>query len=167
MKKKDIILIVGVILIVVLAFFVTGGTNAQPVVELPLALSGDEVGSIKIDYSTYKSKVENGENFIIVIERTGCSFCEMYMPVLDNVTNELSIPVYYIDTADLTEDEYYDLNDSNSYLKRNQWGTPTTLLMSGNVVVDSISGYVEKDAFVSEIIDGNIILDQEENSEEE
>lgn len=167
MKKKDIALIIGVVLVILLAVFVTGTTNANPV-ELPLALSGEDVGSIKIDYPTYKSKVDNGENFIVIIERTGCSYCEKYLPVLEDTANELSIPIYYIDLVDLTEDEYYELGNTNSYLKRNKkWGTPTTLLMSGNTVVDSISGYVEKEKFISEIIDGNVKLSQEENTDVE
>ena len=90
MKKNDIALIAGVVLIVIIAIFAFGNNNKTKV-ELPLALSGEETGTIKIDYSTYKSKVENGENFIIVIERTGCSYCEMYMPVLENATMKLPL----------------------------------------------------------------------------
>jgi len=166
MKTKDIILIVGSILVIVIAFFATQGTKANEI-ELPLALSGEEVGLIKIDYPTYKQKVENNENFIIVIERTGCSYCEMYLPILEDTTKELSIPVYYIDTAELAQEEYSELTTTNKYLKRNKWGTPTTLLMSGNNVVDSISGYVEKDDFISQIIKENIMLSQEENTDVE
>lgn len=165
MNKKDIALIVGAVLIVVIAIFAFSGNNENKV-ELPLTLSGEDVGIVSIDYSTYKSKVENGENFIVVLERTGCSYCEMYLPVLEDATAELSIPVYDIDTANLTEDEYTELTETNSYLKRNKWGTPTTLLMSGNIVVDSISGYVEKEDFV-EFVNENIILSQEETTDVE
>lgn len=166
MKKKDLVLIIGAILIVVLAFFAMGNTNANPEIEVPLALSGEENGLIKIDYSTYESKIKNGENFIIVIERTGCSYCEMYMPVLESVTKEFSIPVYYIDTADLTQDEYESLGESNSYLKRERWGTPTTLLMSGQVVVDSLGGYVDETEF-TKFIKENVILSSEEKNDVE
>lgn len=166
MKKKDIGLIVGAILVIVIAIFATSSTKAEAI-ELPLTLSGEETGLIKVDYSAYKSKVENNENFIIVIERTGCSYCEMYMPVLEDVTKELSIPVYYIDTAELSEEDYNELNNTNKYLKRNRWGTPTTLLMSGNNVVDSLGGYVEKDSFVKELVNENIKIEQEENTDVE
>ena len=165
MNKKDIALIIGVILIILVSIFAIGGNG--PKVELPLVLSGEDTGTIKIDYPSYKAKVENKENFLVVIERTGCSYCEMYMPILENATQELSIPVYYIDTAELTEEEYNELETTNSYLKRNNWGTPTTLLMSGNIVVDSISGYVEQEEFIEQIIDKNIKLSQEENTDVE
>jgi len=163
MKKKDILLILGVVLIVIIAIFAIGGTEAK-IIELPVALSGDEVGSIKIDYSTYESKINNNENFIIVIERTGCSYCEMYMPVIEEASNELSIPVYYIDTADLSSEEFTSLSNSNTYLKREKWGTPTTLLMSGSTVLADIGGYVEKESFVS-FVKNNVILEENEVAE--
>jgi len=164
MKKKDIILIAGVVLIMVIALFAVGGTEAK-MVDGPVALSGDEVGSIKISYSDYASKIENDENFIIVIERTGCGYCEMYMPIVDEVANELTIPVYYIDTADLTSDELVELENSNNYLRREQWGTPTTLIMSGSSVLADIGGYVEKDTFV-DFIEENVILEEETTNQE-
>ena len=38
----------------------------------------------------------------------------------------------------------------SDYLKKNSdWGTPTTLLMRGEDILDSIGGYVEKEEFVS------------------
>lgn len=156
MKKKDIALIAGVILMVVVTFFAMQSTSAQKI-ELPLVLSGEETTLTKIDYSSYVEKINNNDNFIIIIERTGCGYCEMYMPIVEESASELAIPVYYIDTADLSSDELTELGVSNSYLKRNQWGTPTTLLMSGSTVVDSISGLVEKEKFV-EFIEKNISI---------
>lgn len=164
MKKKDIILIVGVVLIVIVAIFAMEGTKAQKI-ELPIALSGEDVGMTKIDYSTYESKIENNENFIIIIERTGCSYCEMYMPIVEEASSELAIPVYYIDTSELSSDEFNQLSNSNTYLKRNQWGTPTTLLMSGSAVLDSIGGYVEKEEFV-DFIEENIIIEENNTTTE-
>lgn len=163
MKKKDICLIMGALLIVIIAFFAFGETYSKPQIELPLALSGTDTGLVKIDYNSYESKIQNEENFIVIIERTGCGYCESYMPIVETVANDLSIPVYYIDIADLTEEEYYALEDSNTYLKRENWGTPTTLLMSGKTVVDSIGQYVEEYEF-REFINEDIILNNQEDN---
>ena len=46
----------------------------------------------------YKTKVENGDAFIVVIERAGCSYCIQYMPIIEAVADEKNIPLYYIDT---------------------------------------------------------------------
>lgn len=163
MKKQDIILIGAAILVFVILIFALDKTNANPI-ELPLTLTGEEKVLTEINYTTYEEKINNGDNFIVIIERTDCTYCIKYMPVVEEATSELGIPVYYINTDNLTQDEYTSLNNSNSYLRRNQWGTPTTLLLSGSKVVDSISGYVEKDEFL-EFINKNVITSQNDSEE--
>ena len=156
MKKSDFILIGIVLLIVVVAMFSTKGTKAEEEVEYPLTLAG-EAGLHQITYNDYEDKVENGDAFIVVIERAGCSYCVQYMPIVEDVANEKKIPIYYIDTDTLSADEYNNLNNKNSYLKRNNWGTPTTLFMLGDRVLDAIGGYTEKDAVLS-FIDGRVVM---------
>ena len=79
------------------------------------------------------------------------------MPIVEEVANEKEIPIYYIDTGTLTEDEYNLLSTTNSYLKRNSWGTPTTLFMLGDRVLEAIGGYVEKETVLS-FIDGKVVV---------
>ena len=156
MKKTDFILIGAVLLIVVLAVFSSKGTKAMEEVEYPLALYGEK-GLNQISYSDYKKLVEDKEAFIVIIERTGCSYCQMYMPIVKEVAKEKKISILYIDTDTLNENEYNELSSTNSYLKKNQWGTPTTLFMLGDRVLDSIGGYVDKSTFES-FIDGRVVL---------
>ena len=79
----------------------------------------------------------------------------MYEPIVEEVANEYRLPIYYINMTNLNNDEYTALGTSNSYFKKNQgkWGTPTTLFMYGNSVIDSIPGYVDKDEFVKFVIE--------------
>ena len=156
MKKSDFILIGVVILIVVAAMFSSKGTIAEEEVDYPLTLAG-EAGLHQITYNEYEEKVENGDAFIVIIERAGCGYCVQYMPIVEDVANEKKIPIYYIDTDTLSSDEYTELSTTNNYLKRNDWGTPTTLFMLGDRVLDSIGGYVEKDAVLS-FIDGKVVV---------
>ena len=79
------------------------------------------------------------------------------MPIVEEVANEKKIPIYYIDTDTLSQDEYTELSTTNNYLKRNDWGTPTTLFMLGSRVIDSIGGYVDKDSVLS-FIDGRVVM---------
>ena len=156
MKKSDFILIGVVVLIVIVAIFSTSGNVELDDVEYPLTLTG-EVGLHQMTYDQYDSMVNNGDAFIVVVERTGCSFCTQYMPIVEEVANEKKIPLYYIDTATLTNDEYNLLSTTNSYLKRNQWGTPTTLFMLGDRVLEAIGGYVEKETVLS-FMDGKVVF---------
>ena len=148
MKKSDFILIGLVLVIIVVAIFSTRGTKAEEDIEYPLTLTG-EVGLNQITYSDYKKMVEDGDAFVVVIERAGCGYCQMYMPILEEYVKEKQIAVTYIDTDTLTEEEFNELSTTNKYLKKNKWGTPTTLFMLGDRVIDVIGGYVEKDSIDS------------------
>ena len=145
MKKSDFILIGLVLVIIAVAIFSTRGTKVEDEIEYPLTLTG-EVGLNQITYNDYKKMVEDGDAFVVVIERTGCGYCQMYMPILEEYVKEKQIAVTYIDTDTLTEEEFNELSTTNKYLKKNKWGTPTTLFMLGDRVIDVIGGYVEKDA---------------------
>ncbi len=161
-KQKDIVLVLLAVVLLVVAFVVTGNKAPKVNIELPVALEG-EAGFNEITYSEYVEKMNEEKPFLVIIIKDGCGYCEAYTPIVKEVAEEYSLPIYYINLTNITEEEYTALSKSNSYLKSQQWGTPTTLLMSGNTVVGSISGYVDKDAFVKDMIDKYIKV--EDNAE--
>ncbi len=163
-KKSDLVLIGGVILVILISLLAFNGNKEE--IEVPVTLEG-EPGINEITYAEYEDKIDSGKPFIVMIVNDGCSYCEMFVPVMTEVAEEYSIPVYSLNLAILTSDEYNSLSNSNSYLKRNEWGTPTTLLMQGKTVIDSIGGYVEK-ATLIEFMEKNVKLDvTTDNSVEE
>lgn len=159
-KQKDIILILLVVVLLVVALIVTSIKSPKLDVELPLALEG-EPGFTEIAYKDYETKLSEEKAFLVVIVKDGCGYCEAYEPILKEVSTEYNVPINYINLSNLTQDEYNSLSKSNSYLRTKKWGTPTTLLLYGNAVVDSISGYVEKEELVS-FIKENIKVDSNE-----
>lgn len=154
MKKGDLILIGGVILIILLCFLVFKTESNK--IEVPVKLEGD-AGFIDITYAEYEEKIDSEKPFMVVIVNDGCDYCEMYIPVIEEVVSEYKLPIYKLNLANLTNDEYNKLSNSNSYLKREKWGTPTTLLMQGSQVIDSIGGYTEKDSVV-DFLEENVVL---------
>lgn len=157
MKKSDFILIGVVLLIIVGALFSSLGNVELEEVNYPLTLTG-EAGLHQITYDEYKTMVDNGDAFIVIIERAGCTYCIQYMPIIEAIANEKKISIHYIDTDTLTTEEMNLLSTTNSYLKKNNWGTPTTLFMLGDRVLDSIGGYVEKDTVLS-FLDGRVTME--------
>ena len=160
-KQKDIILILLVVVLLVVACIVTSTKKESKVdIELPVAVEG-EAGTKTISYTEYEELMNSNKPFLMVIIQDGCGYCEMYEPVVEEVANELGIPVNYLNLTNLSSEESTKLSKSNSYLKKSQWGTPTTLFMVGDKVIDSIGQYVDKDTFVS-FVKENIKVDVNE-----
>ena len=155
-KQKDIILIALVVVLLIVAAIVTGNKDSKVDIELPVALEGD-AGFNEITYSNYLEKIDSNEPFLVVIVKDGCGYCEMYEPILKEVADEYNLP---INLTNLSEEEYNNLAQSNAYLKKNQWGTPTTLFMLGDSVIDSIGGYVDKDKFV-DFVKENFVVNED------
>jgi len=156
-KKSDIALIVGVILVILISFFAF--TSNEDKIEKPIKIEGTP-GVIDIEYSEYEDMIEDEEAFVVMIVNDGCSYCEAFEPIMTEVADEYQIPVYSINLANLDSNEYQSLSKSNTYLKRNKWGTPTTLVMKGNTVVDALGGYTAKESLIS-FFEENIVLNNE------
>ena len=62
--------------------------------------------------------VDNDKAFIVIIERAGCSYCQMYMPLVEEVAKEKKVAITYIDTDTLSEKEANELSTTNAYLKK-------------------------------------------------
>ena len=157
MKKTDIALIVVVVLVIIVGIFAFGkNTEAKIEYELPLTLEGDSVLS-EITYTEYKEKMESEKPFIVIIERTTCSHCINYMPVAEQFASDYNIPIYYINTDNLSQDEFTSLQKSNTFFKKKKdnWGTPTTIILIGNQAIDYLEGETDEDglnSFLSEYI---------------
>ena len=148
MKKNDILLIVGLVVVVVVGFFVM---NAHSVKEeknyvLPLSLLG-EPGLHLLSYQEYQQKIDNDESFVVILSRESCSHCQNFLPVAKQFAEEKQYPMYYIDTDTFSEEDWKSFEKSNSFLKKNSgnWGTPTTIVLAGNEAVDYIEGETTTD----------------------
>ena len=156
-----IIVLSVVVVLLVTACIIAGAKRESKVdIELPVAVEG-EAGTKTISYTEYEELMNSNKPFLMVIIQDGCGYCEMYEPVVEEVANELGISVNYLNLTNLSSEESNKLSKSNSYLKKSQWGTPTTLFMVGDKVIDSIGQYVDKDTFVS-FVKENIKVDVNE-----
>jgi len=148
-KIGDILLIGGLVLILVLGFFLMKGEKPVPGYELPLTLSGD-AGLHQLTYAEYQEKVDNDEEFVLIIERATCSHCVTYMPIAEQFATDNNVPMYYVDTDTFGDDDWNGFERSNSYLRKanGNWGTPTTLVQAGSSTVDFIEGATTVEALL-------------------
>lgn len=140
-KTSDFILIIGLILVVILGFFMMKGEGNKVTYELPLTLTGD-VGLHQLTYQEYKEKVDNDEAFVLIIERATCSHCVTYMPIAEGFAKDNGVPMYYVDTDTFEYEDWEKFEKSNSFLRKKSgnWGTPTTLVLVGSEVLDYVEG---------------------------
>lgn len=149
MKKTDIALILGVVIIIVIGIFVMKGSKPEPTYTLPLEMTG-EAGLKELSYKEYQEKIDNNESFVVIVERKTCSHCANFMPVAEEFANKYKVPMYYIDTDTFEEEDWNNLSSSNTFFKKHgdSWGTPTTIVLAGNTAVDFVEGETTEDTLL-------------------
>lgn len=136
MKKK--IIGIGIIVIIVLALvilFITAH-NQKSSNKYLIELSKIEL----------KEKIDNKEDFILVISRESCSHCAEYLPVLENVLTDYKVKGYYIDTDSYSEDDKKYVNELAKIS-----GTPTTIFIENGeekTVINRIVGTATRNEIV-------------------
>lgn len=60
---------------------------------------------IKLEYNDVMEKLDNKEDFVLVLSQTTCSHCASYKPKVEEVANEYKIKLYYIEVDLLSADE--------------------------------------------------------------
>ena len=156
-KQKDIVLILLVVVLLAVAAIVTSTKKDEINIDLPAVVIG-EAGTKTITYSEYEDLMNSENPFLVVIIQDGCSHCISFEPIVDEVANEYKIPVNYLNLSTLSSEEYSSLSKSNSYLRTKEWGTPTTLFMYKDKVIDSLGGETNKDSF-AKFVKENIKVD--------
>lgn len=146
MKKNDIFLILGLVVVVILGFFVMKGDKYEPSYELPLTLSGD-AGLHELSYDEYQEKIDNNEHFVVILERATCSHCVEFMPVAEDFAEDSELPLYYVDTDTFDERNWEDFEKSITFFKEkgDNWGTPTIVVQAGKDTVSYIEGVTTAD----------------------
>lgn len=97
----------------------------------------------ELKYNEIIEKIENKDDFVLLISQTTCTHCISYKPKLEEVANEYKINIYYIE-VDLLNDEERD--KFSSYI--NYSSTPVTAFLKNgeeSTVANRINGDASKD----------------------
>ena len=101
----------------------------------------DDYDTIKtITYSEYEDLLDEKEDAVVVVVRAGCSWCEKFEPVVEELADEFYTSFYY-----------YKLDD-----KIGVDSTPTTLLIKDGKVVKKIVGYYDLETMEDYLSDNDI-----------
>jgi len=127
----DIILIAVAVIVVVVGIIAVAKSSSK----------ADQEYLKELNYNQYVEKQESGETFALVVESATCSHCQNFMPVVKKFANANEINIYYIDLNELSQDEYTKFTSSNTFFEENkEWGTPTTIILTGKTASDSLVG---------------------------
>lgn len=97
----------------------------------------------ELKYDEVIEKIENKDNFVLLISQTTCTHCISYKPKLEEVANKYKINIYYIE-SNLLNDEERD--KFTSYI--NFSSTPVTVFIKNGeetTVANRINGDASKD----------------------
>ena len=104
---------------------------------------------VELTGEDFKAKINNKDRFIMIIYKTGCSHCESFMPVFEEVMGEYKLSAYKINTADLSTT---DLGYLQSFITVE--GTPTTIFFANGEETSSLNrmiGDVAKEKIISRL----------------
>lgn len=101
-----------------------------------------ETKLVNINVYELENKVNNKENFVLVISQTGCSHCEQYLPELDKALQEVNLNAYVLNISNLTKEDASTLSKYANFS-----GTPTTIFFhdgTETTTLNRIVGYASK-----------------------
>ena len=78
----------------------------------------------KLNYEEFFNKWENDDTFVLVISKTECPYCQMYIPKIKKISEEYKINTYYVETDTFTAEESSAISNLINYN-----ATPTTVFI--------------------------------------
>lgn len=114
----------------------------------------------EINASELKNKTK-GENTVVYIGRSTCSWCVKFVPILTEATEKKDLNTLYIDIAKIIDFSAGGVKDQTgydiltkmetvsgfeNYMTENFGATPMLLIVKDGKLIDSQTGYVESDA---------------------
>lgn len=118
MKNKILKIVLGIVLILAVVGLVYASKT--------LNKKNDELDShlVELNYSQLKEKLDNNDDFILLITKTTCTHCESFKPRFKDILSRYNITAYEIALDKLSDDEKKVFNEV-----ANVSGTPTTIFI--------------------------------------
>ena len=155
--KNKILDIVPILAILIIVFFVaimvSNNKNISKTVKIK-----------EISYSELEEKIKEDTFNIVLIGRTDCSHCVNYKPIINQAGNQYNFDILYINTDNLTVDDYIKIHDSVKVLK-DQFDsegnpgipTPVTVIYRNGFEINSILGELNLKKLENFLSDSGVI----------
>ncbi len=160
-KKSDIALIIGAVAVIIIGIF---AVSSKSKFDKPVTVEG-EAGLREVTYAEYEEAINSEKPFVVMIGSDDCAHCKNFQPIMEKVAADKKIPVMYLKLNNLSDEDQSKVSESNNYLKKKNWGTPTTLVLQGKEVVDYLAGETTEDE-LTDFLKENVKVSKEDQSKE-
>jgi len=162
MDKKKIGIIIGIILLTALliaSVFITpkgdsnmSSSDSKSVYDRALAESAvvkaeERRPYTDIDVNTYLDKYFEEDKSIILLGRDSCHYCQTAEPILQKISKDFNLEIFYLNTDTFTEQDVNDFISSNEVFQ-NEFGTPFLFIVHQGKIVDKIDGLVDTTSYI-------------------
>lgn len=120
----------------------------------------------------YIKKVNSKEYTIAVFGSQSCSYCTLYLPVINKIAGDRELDIYYFDADTYNQDEYQKILDLDFTIPAECTTTgvdtslvmgfpkPMTLITKSGKLVGCIKGYVVEDTVINKLKEFKIIKEK-------
>jgi predicted bacteriocin transport accessory protein len=100
--------------------------------------------------ASHQERVAMKTKQIIYIGRPTCSYCQMFVPVLNELNDQYNFGYYYINTDEISATQLKTLL-TDLGIDPEKFGTPYVLFMEDGEIKDEQVGYVDAKTFFNEL----------------
>src|SRR5574344_1747309 len=112
-----------------------------PSLEVNLTTLPKTTGTLtEINFATFKTLFQTNKKSILILEKTGCEYCEDFEPKFISALESNNATAYKINISNFSSSELSNLYD---YVDFN--GTPTTYIINNGKAIHSYSGDADSD----------------------
>lgn len=125
MEKAKIVLVSFLAIITIGVIFFNVNNNET---------TNNDTKVITVSFSELESKINNKDDFVLVISQDGCSHCKNYSPIIDRVSSKYDIEIYNLNLTKLISEDAKKLNNI-----ANINATPTTIFFKNGEEVSTLN----------------------------
>ncbi len=111
---------------------------------------------IEINMNNYLDKYQENERVVFFIGRDSCQYCQIVIPILQKISKEKDIDIYYLNTDSFTEEDKETLQNSNEYFS-SSFKVPLLFITKKEEILDKTNGILDTDHYLKFLKDNSII----------
>ena len=121
-------------------------------------VSSDKMREFKIiNVDKYLELYKGNSASIVYIGRSGCEFCQIAEPIIQNIMYEKKFDIYYLSTDGFDDEDRVNMLNSDNYFKEKKGiSTPCILIVKDSSIVNKIEGLADKDTYLRFFKENNV-----------